>query len=172
MTHSIPSLRAVLAAVAVLSATPALADASFLDRFEGRFAGKGFVQREQDTSPRSVSCAVNGTRPSPNALTIAGSCRAAIIVTRKIGADIRFDRATNRFAGTYTGSSRGPAQLSNGRLNGNTLTLDLTYPTPVHGDRRAVMRITNAGGGQLTLAVTDQVDGAAKKTSDITLSKG
>jgi hypothetical protein len=159
------------ALVAVGLAKPAVADSSYLDRFTGAFSGQGFVQREQDTSPRRVSCRVAGTKPAANRLSIDGTCRAAIIVSRRIGADIRFDPASKRFSGTYRGSSRGPAQLSNGRLRGGTLTLDLTYPTPVHGDRSAVLRIDNAGNGRFTLSVTDEVDGKPTKTSDVMLSK-
>ena len=172
MPSTLATTRLAAAVIAVGLATPALADAAYLDRFTGAFSGDGFVQREQDTSPRRVSCRVSGAKLSANRLSIDGTCRAAIIVSRKIGADIRYDPASKTFSGTYTGSSRGPAQLSNGRLRGGTLTLDLTYPTPVHGDRSAVMRIDNAGNGRFTLAVTDQIDGKPTKTSDVTLSKG
>ncbi|WP_182085782.1 hypothetical protein [Aureimonas sp. ME7] len=148
------------------------ADTGFLTRFDGSFRGTGFVQREQDTSPRRVTCSVEGSQPSQDQLRISGSCRAAIIVRRQIGADIRFDPRSQRYSGTYTGSSKGPAQLSNGRVRGDTLTFDLTYPTPVHGDRKATMTIRNAGGGQFSLSVTDQVNGQPKKTSDVTLRAG
>lgn len=160
-------------AVAFVSALPtvASADAEYFDRFSGAFSGSGTVQREQDTSPRRVSCSMNGATPSANRLRMSGACRAAIIVRREIGADIRFDPATKRFSGSYTGSSRGLAQLRNGRLRGDTLTLDLVYPTPVHGDRNAVMTIRNAGNGRFTLTVTDRVDGQSRTTSNVTLSR-
>lgn len=159
------------AATSLPLANSASADASFLSRFNGAFGGKGFVQREQDSEPRTVNCSVKGATPSSNRLDIAGSCRAAIVVSRKIGAQIRYDPSSDTFSGTYTGSSKGPAQLSNGRLRGSTLTLDLTYPTPVHGDRSAVMTIRNTGNGGFTMSVTDKVDGQSRKTSDVTLTK-
>ncbi|WP_062116997.1 hypothetical protein [Aureimonas sp. AU40] len=167
-----PSLLGALTAalLGALSA-PALADASYFQRFAGSFSGNGTVQREQDSSPRRVSCSLTGAAPSANRLRIDGSCRAAIIVRREIGADIRYDPASQRFAGTYTGSSRGPAQLRNGRLRGDTLTLDLVYPQPVHGDRNAVMTIRNSGNGRFTLTVTDQVDGQSRTTSNVSLSR-
>lgn len=161
-----------LALLAVCAtAVPAQADTSFLDRFEGRYGGTGSVQREEDTSPRRVSCSVNGTRPAETALRIAGSCRAAVIVRREIGADIRYDAGRDRFGGTYTGSTKGAARLSNGRLRGDTLTFTLTYPVVVHGDRTATMTIRNTGSGTFTLVVTDRIEGATRETSSITLTR-
>ena len=171
MSKRFLSAAAAVSLAATALPSVALADASFLDRFAGRFSGSGTVQREQDSAPRNVTCSVDGTEAAANRLRISGACRAAIIVRREIGADIRYNEANDRFSGTYTGSSRGPAQLRNGRLQGNTLVFDLVYPQPVHGDRNAVMRITNAGNGTFTLSVTDQVSGAARKTSDVTLRR-
>ncbi|WP_294644946.1 hypothetical protein [uncultured Aureimonas sp.] len=91
---------------------------------------------------------------------------------REIGADIRFDPASGRLTGSYTGSTKGVSRLTNGRLQGDTLTLTLTYPATVHGDRTATMTIRNAGGGTFSLAVTDDVDGTTRRTSDITLRRG
>jgi len=157
-----------LALLAVCAtAVPAQADTSFLDRFEGRYGGTGSVQREEDTSPRRVSCSVSGTRPAETALHIAGSCRAAVIVRREIGADIRYDAGRDRFGGTYTGSTKGAARLSNGRLRGDTLT----YPVVVHGDRTATMTIRNTGSGTFTLVVTDRIEGATRETSSIALTR-
>ncbi|WP_058635396.1 hypothetical protein [Aureimonas ureilytica] len=151
--------------------SPAQADAGYFQRFNGSFAGSGTVQREQDSSPRRVSCSLKGATASANRLRMDGTCRAAIIVRRAIGADLRYDPSTDRFSGTYTGSSRGLAQLRNGRLRGDTLTLDLVYPQPVHGDRNAVMTIRNSGNGAFTLTVTDRVDGQTRTTSNVTLQK-
>ncbi len=163
---------AKLAALAVcLLPAVAHADADYLTRFDGAFRGTGSVQREQDASPRRVNCAVDGTQISPNRLRIAGSCRAAIIVRREIGADIRFDPTSGRFSGSYTGSTKGVSRLSNGRLRGDTLTFTLTYPVTVHGDRTATMTIRNAGNGSFSLAVTDDVDGVPRRTSDISLQR-
>ena len=152
-------------------ASPAQADASYFQRFGGDFSGNGTVQREQDSSPRRVSCSLTGSSADANRLRISGACRAAIVVRREIGADIRYDPASDRFTGVYTGSSRGPAQLRNGRLRGDTLTLNLVYPQPVHGDRNAVMTIRNAGNGTVTLTVTDKVDGQDRTTSNVTLRR-
>lgn len=164
------AVRAVLLA-ALLAPTSAWADAQYLARFDGAFRGSGSVQREQDSSPRRVNCNVQGSQASANRLRIAGACRAAVIVRREIGADIRFDPASGRFSGSYTGSTRGVSRLTNGRLRGDTLTFTLTYPVTVHGDRTATMSIRNAGNGTFSLAVTDEVDGTPRRTSDITLRR-
>lgn len=162
----------LLTIAALAFPTAAAADPGFLERFDGSFRGTGSVQREQDTSPRRVTCRVEGSQVSENRLRIAGTCRAVVIVRREIGADIRFDPASGRFAGSYTGSTKGVSRLTNGRLRGDTLTFTLTYPVTVHGDRTATMTIRNAGSGTFSLVVTDDVDGASRRTSDITLRRG
>lgn len=148
----------------------ALADAGFLSRFDGGWGGSGTVQRDVDASPRRVSCRVTGSRPSPNRVSITGTCRAAVIVTRQIGADIRYDAGSKRFSGTYTGSTKGPAQVS-GTQRGDSLVLTITYAVPSYGDRTATMTIRNAGNGQFSMVVTDKVNGASKQTSNISFSK-
>jgi hypothetical protein len=160
---------AVLAAAALLPGA-AFADASFLSRFDGGWGGSGTVQRDVDASPRRVSCRVAGSQPSPNRVSITGTCRAAVIVTRRIGADIRYDPASKRFSGTYTGSTKGPAQVS-GTQRGDSLVLTITYAAPAYGDRTATMTIRNAGKGQFSLVVTDKVDGANRQTSNLSFSK-
>lgn len=149
---------------------PAAADAAYFDRFEGGWTGSGMIQRDVDPSPRKVSCNVSSARPSQNSISITGTCRAAVIFTRRIGAELTYDPGTKRFSGVYTGSNKGPAQVS-GRLQGNALVLTITYAKPVYGDRTAVMTISNAGSGRFSMVVTDKVEGASKETSNIRFSK-
>lgn len=163
--------RLPLALAALALPGSALADASFLQRFDGGWRGSGTVQRDVDSSPRKVSCRVSGSQPSPDRVTITGTCRAAVIVTRQIGADIRYDNASRRFSGTYTGSTKGTARVS-GRQQGDSLVLTITYPVPTYGDSTATMTIRNAGNGRFSMVVTDKVDGASKETSNISFSKG
>ena len=169
-----PSCQSLALAAGLLATlcSPALADATFVERFDGRFSGSGTIQREEDTAPRRVSCTVTGSQPSPRRLALSGTCRAAVIVRRAIGADIRYDAGSDRFSGTYTGSTKGTARLTDGRLTGDTLRFTLTYPVVVHGDRTATMTIRNAGSGTFSVVVTDEVDGTARETSAITLRGG
>ncbi|WP_185982773.1 hypothetical protein [Aureimonas mangrovi] len=158
------------ACLAVLAATTgASAEADYLTRFEGQFSGSGTVQRDVDPQPRRVSCQVNGTLPSETELDISGSCRAAVVFTRQIGAQIRYDPSSESFSGVYIGGATGPAQLSGGRLSGDTLTMTLTYPAPVFGDSTATMTI-RAGSNGFSFTVTDQVNGENVSTTDIQLS--
>ncbi|WP_152048452.1 hypothetical protein [Aureimonas psammosilenae] len=168
--RQIPFLVAGLCGL-VLSTPSARADASFLQRFDGSWRGAGQIQRDVDASPRKVTCRVEGSRPSANRVSIDGTCRAAVIVTRKIGADIRYDPATRRFTGTYTGSTKGPAQVA-GTQRGDALVLTITYAVPIYGDRNATMTIRNAGNGRFSMVVTDKVDGADKETSNVTFNQG
>lgn len=168
-----PLARTLVAAVLLaMPALPAKADPTdFLQRFDGSFSGSGTVLRDVDPSPRNVSCRLEGSRPSPTSLTIDGTCRAAVIFTREIGAEISVD-ASGTFSGVYRGAATGPARLSGGQLNGDTLTMRLTYGAPIYGDSDATMTITNAGQGGFTMTVTDEIDGQTVQTSHVTLTSG
>ncbi len=168
MPYAVSALSAAVLLAA--SSSSALADASFFQRFDGSWRGSGTIQRDVDSSPRRVSCSVQGSQPSPNRMSIAGTCRAAVIVTREIGADIRYDPGSQRFSGTYTGSSKGTARVS-GRQNGDALVLTITYPVPTYGDRTATMTIRNSGSGGFSMVVVDEVDGADKETSSLRFSR-
>ncbi|MCM2505187.1 hypothetical protein NDN16_16065 [Aureimonas altamirensis] len=161
----------VTLAVWCIAGGPALADTSFLQRFEGRFSGGGTIQRDVDPSPRKVTCNLTGAMTGANTLTIQGRCRAAVIFSRPVAATIRYDPGSGGFSGTYDASATGPARLSNGRLDGDRLTLAVTYAKPIYGDRNATMTISNAGDGSLSMVVTDRIDGRAAQTSAISLRR-
>ena len=163
---------ALLAALAasLVGLAPASANQRYFDRFDGSWSGSGQVQRDIDPAARSVKCQLSGKRNGPNKMSIAGTCRAAVIFTRKIGADLTFDPKSQRFTGTYTGSATGPAKLS-GRLRGDRLVLEITYAKPVYGDRKAVMTIANAGSRSFSMAVSDKVEGRDKQTSSLSFRR-
>lgn len=154
-----------LSLLALSLSTPARADARFLDRFEGGWGGAGTIQRDVDSTPRKVSCTLDGSRGGANTISLAGTCRALVVFSRSIGAKLTYDPSSQRYSGVYTGSSKGPAQLS-GRQSGDSLVLDITYPQPIYGDRKAVMTIASRGKGGFSMVVTDKVDGANKQTSN------
>ncbi|MCW4114425.1 hypothetical protein NPA31_005540 [Aurantimonas sp. MSK8Z-1] len=169
-----PSTRARLACLALAAATAtasaAFADTAYLDRFEGSWKGSGKVLRDVDPSPRSVSCSMASKRPDANHITLSGTCRALVVFTREIGADIRYDPASKRYSGTYTGAKSGPAALS-GKQDGNAIVFAVRYGKPIFGDTDAVMTITNTGKGSFSLVVTDQVDGKTIQTSNVSFKK-
>lgn len=146
---------AAFAAVAALSSVPSqAAESDFLNRFAGSFAGGGTVQRSAAESPNQVTCAFIG-QPSATGVSMSGKC-GAFIFSKNIRAELRFDPSTGRYSGTYIGSSIGPAAL-NGKRNGDSVVLTITWPQPVNGDTKATMTIRNAGNGRLAIIITDRL---------------
>jgi hypothetical protein len=167
---------AYLLAVATFAAPLSLpspghaAEADYLKRFSGSWSGSGTVQRDAAEDPNRVRCSMRGS-PSENEVSISGTCRAAVVFSRKISADLRFDPGSKRYTGTYTGSVIGPAKLSGSR-RGDAVVLTITWPKPVNGDRTATMTIRNDGGGQLGITVMDEApDGGNAKVTDLALSQ-
>ncbi len=165
--------RAALAVglAALLSCSSAQAEESdFLQRFEGTFTGSGKVSRNETENPTNVRCTMNGNA-SANGVSMSGTCRAAVIFSRKISADLQVD-SSGRYTGTYVGSSIGPARLS-GVREGDAVNLTITWPQPVRGDTTANMTIRNAGDGQLAITITDEVPagGPRAQVSNISLSE-
>jgi hypothetical protein len=163
-----PASAVLLAAVLGLSGLPgglSAQESEYLNRFQGSWKGSGVVQRNPTESPRNVRCTLTGA-PAKNRLSLNGTCRA-LIFSRKIGADIRFDPRTGTYSGTYTGSTIGPARVS-GRRRGDTVNLSLNWP-----GRTASMRIRNAGDGRLDIATSDPPQGGApaKETTRLSLTK-
>jgi hypothetical protein len=167
----IMSIRYPILALLLLGASsgPAASD-EFLERFTGKWAGSGMIQRDIDASPRNVSCSLASAGAAGDKLSLQGSCRAALVVTRKIGADIEFDAASGRYSGVYLGSTKGPATVV-GRRRGDAIVLTITYGAVIYGDRTATMTITNADDGSFRMTVVDKVDGKNKQTSDISFSR-
>jgi hypothetical protein len=157
-----------LAALVSCSAGQAQAqEAEFLQRFEGTFSGGGKVSRNETENPTNVSCTMNGDA-SDNAVSMSGTCRAAVIFSRKISADLQVDES-GRYTGTYVGSSIGPARLS-GKRSGDAVNLTITWPKPVRGDTQAYMTIRNSGNGQLAITITDEVPAGGPRAEVSALS--
>lgn len=165
-----PTLVAALAGAIAL--TPAAAMSApeaqdYLARFEGTWKGGGSVIRNADAGPLNVSCQVTG-RQEGDQMSIAGRCRAALIFTRAIGADV--ESRSGQFVGTYVGSTIGAAQLA-GRKSGDSIRLNMTWPEPVNGDRTATMILTNDGNGSFTMVVADKIDGRTVETTRVNFSR-
>lgn len=160
---------AALAAVLSLSATGAIAQDAFNQRFSGQFSGTGTVLRPGEEQPRRVSCNVTGTGDE-DSVGLDGTCRAAVIFSRAISADLRFDPRTNRYSGIYNGSKNGPAQLS-GQRQGDTVRLAIAYRAPINGDRVAMMMLRSEGDRRFRITVVDKVGGRDRETTDITFER-
>ena len=160
-----------VAAAGFPSGSAVAEETSFLQRFSGSWSGSGSVQRKAEEGANRVRCKVKGSS-SQTALSMNGTCRAALVFTRQIGVEVHADPGTGRYAGTYTGASIGPARVS-GRRQGDTVTLTITWPKPVNGDTKATMTIRNDGSGRLSIAVTDKMpDGRQVQTTNLTFAKG
>lgn len=158
---------AAMAAV-VVAPVPASADESeFLSRFEAQWTGGGKVLRRANEGPWNVKCTMSQDGGG-NAIEIGGTCRAAVFVSKQIGASLTVDPNTGLYTGTYIGASEGPARLS-GKRNGDTLTLTITWAAPINGDTKATMIIQNPGDGTLKIRVVDKngAGGPAVTTSDL-----
>ncbi|MCG8446096.1 MAG: hypothetical protein MI753_10305 [Hyphomicrobiales bacterium] len=164
------TLAAALAGAMVLTpaaAVSAIDAEEYLARFEGTWEGGGSVIRNVDAGPLNVSCQVTGRKESGQ-MSIAGQCRAALIFSRAIGADLT--KKNGRFVGTYVGSIIGPAQLA-GSKSGDSIRLAMTWPEPVNGDTTATMILTNDGTGTFTMVVADEIDGETVETTRVSFSR-
>jgi hypothetical protein len=163
------------AAAAALLSLAAIAHAAqpevaFIERFDGKWRGSGMVQENFQSSTHRISCNMTG-QGQGTAVRVDGTCRAAVIFSRKIGAEVRYDPATGLYTGTYIGSPTGPARLS-GKRQGDAINLTVTWAKPVNGNQQARMTIVNNGSG-LRIVMTDQENGQGpwKPMVDINLGQ-
>jgi len=166
------SLVAAICTVGTIAVSAAENESEFLSRFEGQWSGGGPFRRNAESGAVNVKCSLAGNGGS-STMSVNGDCRAAIIISKAIGADLKYDPATESYKGTYVGA-RGGTSLLAGKREGDTLQLTVTWPKILNGDRVASMAITNTGKGQLRIKVTDKVskDGPTEVTSDLTFKKG
>jgi len=141
------------------------AETDFLNRFRGSWSGQGTVQREGLSQPRQVACSVTGFADQ-NRVSVQGNCRAAVIFSRQIRADLTYDPASATYRGTYTGSRIGPARLTGAR-SGDAVNLRIEWPRPVNGDTQAAMAIRNDGRGTLRISVADNLSPGGPDPADL-----
>ncbi|PDQ18882.1 hypothetical protein CN311_22280 [Mesorhizobium sanjuanii] len=134
-------------------------DASFLNSFQGSFAGKGIVKVTTDAPTVNVSCTFSSDATSTS-LSLDGKCRGLVVVTRAISADLKSSGA--KYTGVYVGSRTGPAQL-NGSRSGDAINLGISWAKEVNGDRKARLTVEKNGEDGMRLTVTD-VDPKTGKT--------
>ncbi|MCG5481711.1 hypothetical protein [Sinorhizobium alkalisoli] len=162
--------RLLLAAILTVPAGTAQADEqTFLASLEGDWVGRGSVRLRADSAPINVSCSFDTESAGP-ALSMRGSCRGLIVVSRAISADLRFDG--RRYRGTYVGPKGGRSRLTGAR-QGNAINLAVRWAEPVNGDHRAnmVLRKVGENGMQLTTIDVDPNTGNRVATSDIDLRR-
>jgi hypothetical protein len=140
----------------VVPGLAAAADDDYLRRFLVGWTGGGTVKLSLDGSPWRVSCRFNPTG-SENAVTLAGNCRLKLLffLSNDIEARLRYDPVSESYSGTYVVDGGPPAILS-GRRQGDALTLNVLWPTPVNGHPEAVIVISN-DTKRFTLTTTDMI---------------
>lgn len=142
---------------------------AFLGALEGQWAGRGTVKIRADVAPINVSCNLN-SRNAGLALSMRGTCRGLILVSRPIGADLQFNGA--RYSGTYIGPRGGKSGLIGSR-RGDAINLTIHWAREVNGDRRArlILRKVGENGMQLTTIDVDPRSGSRVVTSKIDLRR-
>jgi hypothetical protein len=160
---------------AVLLTAPALAagsdEAGFIERFTGKWSGGGPYKRTAGTPSVNVKCTIAGDS-SPNRIKVGGTCRAAIVITRKIAMDVTYDPASDSYRGTYKGEMDGLAQLS-GKRKGDGVEFQVAWPELLNGDRSATMTISSSGNGVMHLRMSDRTSagGPVAEMWDLTFRK-
>lgn len=154
-------LSALVAASAGL-AVPAHASEDFHERFEGSWQGRGTVERIGGGT-YNVTCRVNGSGDAQR-LSIDGTCRAAVIFSRDLGAHVEAVPGSSRYRGTYRG--HGQEAPVTGRLSGDTLELRIEFR---EGDGNvAHMEIRNPPDDpRFGISVVDELDGRTREITNI-----
>lgn len=166
-----PFAAALLITTTLTPAIPAAADeASFLSRFEGKWSGGGSMKPTAQAPGVPLDCVANGNSGA-RTLSLGGKC-SALVLSRDLSADLKYDPGTNRYTGVYITEGDSPAAL-NGTRAGDALVLAVKWPKPVNGDSDATMIIRNAGNGKFSFTVRDAVKpgGPIITTANFTLSK-
>ncbi|WP_052341808.1 hypothetical protein [Salinarimonas rosea] len=158
----------VVASAALPPAGPAEAGPAFNQRFEGTWVGAGTVTRDSDPSPRRVTCRIDGAADETR-IALDGTCRAMLIFTRAIGADLAVD-GSGTYSGVYVGSRAGPARLT-GRLEGDRMVLAVRFPERVGGGRQQMTLENPEGSDRFTLRVTDVIDGARTEITNLVFER-
>lgn len=157
--------------VASISGAATAAPDAYFQRFGGNWSGSGTVQPNMNEDTRNVSCTAVG-KATETTISLDGKCRAMLIFTRAVGADLKLDPATGKYTGTYTGSKIGAAQLS-GERKGDSLLLTVTWPKDVNGDRHSSMTITNTGNDSFVVKIQDRLgpDGPTGTTTALNFKR-
>jgi len=154
------------------SASPATSqqtDEQFLTRFQGEWKGSGFVRTRTYRIAHPVNCSVRG-KTSSDKLDLNGTCTAYLVFTRDIGANLAL-KPDGRYSGVYIGAKKGPSQLA-GTRSDNTITLTVTWPKKINGDRTATLKIRNDSGGMhLEIWDRDKKSGDMVRTAALTFHK-
>jgi hypothetical protein len=164
-------IRHLLAAatLSLFAGTVQADESAFLGSLEGKWAGGGMVRVRVDRTPINVSCNFD-SQATDVALSMRGTCRGLIVVSRSIGADLQFTGVN--YSGTYVGPSGRKSTLF-GKRRGSAINLTIHWAREVNGDRRANLTLERVGenGMKLVTVDVDPRSGNRVVTSEINLQR-
>jgi hypothetical protein len=141
-----------------------------LDRYTGSFSASGTILEGPNANSHQVRCHFTASRQGAAGLSLRGTCRAYLIISRSVSVDLAWDPQSGRVTGTYTGSRVGTAQLT-GRQMGADFDLTLQWPKPLYGDTTANMSVASLDPDRFRVVVMDRIglNGPVRATTDLTL---
>ena len=164
VSAKVPTMKHLLLALALsgtLLMSPAhAASNTFFNNLTGTWSGSGKAYLSK-YGEISASCRVAITGAETR-VAMNGSC-GLLVFQRALGLSIR-SAGGNRYVGTYTGSSTGPAKLE-GSLRGDRLVMTIKWGGLVNGDRTAQMVLQRTGPNSFAQTVNDRVEGKNRSTS-------
>ena len=151
---------------------PNAAGSTLLDSAVGSYFGTGTIVVGPSATSHQVTCSFSATKWGRDALGLRGNCRAYIVLTRTVSADLVLDPTAGTISGTYTGARVGTARLS-GKARWSIMDMVITWPAPVYGDTTASMRIVQVDPDRLQIIVVDRIgaDGPLRATTDLSLTR-
>lgn len=140
------------------------------DLYAGSFSATGTILEGPDATSHQVGCRFTIRQQGVTGLSLQGTCRAYLIVTRTVSARLSWDPGSGQVTGTYTGSRVGTAKLT-GRQRGTDFDLVIEWPRPLYGDITARMRVASLDQNRFQIIVTDRIglNGPVRATTDLTL---
>ncbi|WP_201830676.1 hypothetical protein [Microvirga zambiensis] len=167
LSHRLSCGVIVLACIAAggVGAAPAV-----VDLYVGSFSGSGTILEGPEANSHQVGCQFTILQQGATGLSLQGTCRAYLILTRTVSARLSWDPGSGQVTGTYTGSRVGTAKLT-GRQRGTDFDLTIEWPRPLYGDTTARMRVASLDQDRFRIVVTDRIgaNGPVRATTDLTL---
>ena len=145
---------------------------AIFDLYAGSFSGSGTILEGPDATSHQVGCRFEILQQGATGLSLQGTCRAYLILTRTVSARLSWDPGSGQVTGTYTGSRVGTAKLT-GRQRGTDFDLAIEWPRPLYGDTTARMRVASLNQNRFQIVVTDRIgaNGPVRATTDLTLTR-
>jgi hypothetical protein len=136
-------------------ASRAAEDDEYLHRFAHSWKGGGTASLNLHLPSWRVACNLAASKGT-NRVSLSGLCRLKLIsfLSKQIDTTLNYNPGSDSYSGTYSVDGGPPAILS-GRLSGDSLNLDVTWPILVNGHYKARIHILNDGHGHFTLTTID-----------------